>query len=149
MLSVHTSRFGTIDVDEDKMIRFPEGLLGFPHQKEFVLLDHKPGSPFRWLQAVDKPELAFIMTNPFLFKQDYLDGLSSEEEAHIVGGQGEEIAVFALVTIPSGQAEKATINLLGPLVIDLKSRNGRQVILANAGYTHRHPLFPQPHSNGR
>jgi len=149
MLSVHTSRFGTVEVDEDKMIRFPEGLLGFPQQKEYVLLDHKPGSPFHWLQAVDVPELAFIMTDPFLFKRDYLRDLSSEEEAHFASEPEEEIAVFALVTIPPGQAEKATINLLGPLVIDLKSRNGRQVILANTRYTHRHPLFPQQQSSGR
>jgi flagellar assembly factor FliW len=140
MQSVQTSRFGAIDVDEHRRIHFPEGLLGFPKHKEFALLEDKPGSPFFWLQSLDDPELAFVLTNPFFFKKDYLHGLSPEEKALFMNEQGEEMVLLTLVSVPSGHPEKASINLLGPIVIDPAKRTGRQLILPSTGYSHRYPL---------
>jgi flagellar assembly factor FliW len=142
MKSIQTSRFGTIEIEETRVIHFPEGLLGFPQQKDYVLLDQRTDSIFCWLQSTDKPELAFVLTNPFRFMGDYLQGLSSEEEHLIQSEEGKEVVVLNIVTIPHGQAEKTTVNLLGPLVIDVDARRGRQVVLANAGYSHRQPLIP-------
>jgi flagellar assembly factor FliW len=141
MQTVQTSRFGAVDVDEHRMIHFPEGLLGFPKHKEFVLLEDKPGSPFCWLQSLDDPELAFVLTNPFFFKKDYLHELSPEEKNLFVNEQGEEKVLFTLVSVPPGHPEKASTNLLGPLVIDAAKRTGRQLILPSTGYSHRHLLF--------
>ena len=75
-----------------------------------------------------------------LYKEDYLDGLSSYEKDQVMGENSHHVILFALVTIPPGKAENATVNLLGPLAINTRSRIGRQVILANSGYNHRHPL---------
>ncbi len=141
MLTIKSTRFGELEVDEKRAVHFPEGLLGFTERKDFVILDHKPNSPFCWLQSMDAPDLAFVMTNPFLVKDDYLGNLSPDEMAYFKTEKGRNIIVFALVTIPPGKVEKMTINLLGPLVIDAESRTGRQVILANSGYNHRHPLI--------
>jgi flagellar assembly factor FliW len=141
MLTIDTSRFGKVEIDESQVIRFPEGLLGFPEQRDYAILDHKPDTPFSWLQSVDVPELAFVITNPFLFKGDYLDNLSPEEEGFFKSEKDGQVVVLSLVTIPPGHAERATVNLLGPLVIDSVPRIGKQVILANAGYSHRHPLL--------
>jgi flagellar assembly factor FliW len=140
MLGIETTRFGRLEVEENRVIHFPEGLLGFPERKKFIMLDHKPDSPFCWLQALDAPGLAFVLTNPFLVKKDYLQNLSKEEEVYFQGNGGDLI-VFALVTIPPGRAEEMTVNLLGPLVIDVGTRTGRQVILAHADYNHRHLLM--------
>lgn len=141
MQTVQTSRFGTVEIDEHRVIRFPEGLLGFPEQKDYALLEDKQDSPFFWLQSLDVPELAFVLTNPFSFKNDYLQNLSPEEKTIFKNEHGEATVVFALVTVPSGHPEKATINLLGPLVIDSSSRTGRQIILPDSGYSHRYPIF--------
>jgi flagellar assembly factor FliW len=139
MKKTDTSRFGKIEFDETQALSFPEGLLGFTEYKEYILLEHKPGSPFMWLQSLESPDLAFVITNPFLIKKDYLENLSPEEEALIQ--QENDIIVFSLVTIPHGKAEETTINLLGPIVIDTKTRQAKQVILANSGYSHCHPMF--------
>jgi flagellar assembly factor FliW len=138
---ITTSRFGQISVDEKQVIHFPEGLLGFAGQKHYAILEHKPGSPFCWLQSLEVPELAFVMTNPFLAKTDYLSELGPEEKVLVYGENAEAVVVFVLVTIPPGQIEKMTVNLQGPLVINTQARTGKQVVLANSGYSHRHMFF--------
>ena len=141
MKQIQTNRFGTFEILEDRIIHFPEGLLGFPEQKDYAILDHQPGSPFFWLQSLDAPDLAFVMANPFQVKGDYLADLRPEEKEPFQGDKENGRIVFALVTVPQGRAEDATINLLGPLVIDLESRRGKQMIFASYGYSHRHPFF--------
>jgi flagellar assembly factor FliW len=136
MSTFKTTRFGEIEVDESRAIHFADGLPGFHDKRDFIILEHKPGSPFLWLQSMDTPDLAFVMINPFLMKSDYLQDLSPEEEALLKNKNDDEIIVFSLVTIPRGQVEKATVNLMGPIVVESKSRNARQVILANSGYSH-------------
>lgn len=140
MQKIKTTRFGEIEVDEIKAVHFPDGLLGFPGKKNYIIMEHKPGSPFLWLQSMDSPDLAFVMINPFLLDREYLKDLSKDEEALLKNERDEEILVFSLVAIPKGRVEDATVNLMGPIIVEAKSRNAKQVILANSGYNHRHPL---------
>ena len=137
----NTFRFGDIEIDERLLIRFPAGLLGFPEQKDYAILEHGKGSPFYWLQSLDAPDLAFVMTNPFLIKEDYLEKLPDEEKSLLCGSEHDEIVVFVLVTVPRGKAGQSTVNLMSPLVISTKSKTGNQVILLNSGYSHCHPLI--------
>jgi flagellar assembly factor FliW len=137
-----TTRFGDFEIDEERIIHFPDGILGFPQSKNYVLLEHKPESSFVWLQSLDLPELAFVTINPFLVSKDYVKSLSLSERSLLRGTEEGETLLLSLVTIPPGEAEKMTANLLGPLVIRVKDRIGKQVILANSGYNHRHPLIP-------
>jgi len=140
MTTITTSRFGPVDVDEKRAVHFPDGLLGFAGQKDYVVLDHKPESPFCWLQSRELPGLAFVLINPYLIEADYLSGLGPEEKTMVFGANAEPMAIFVLVTIPPGQIEQMTANLQGPLVINTRSRTGRQVVLANSGYSYCHPL---------
>ena len=141
MKKIETSRFGKIEIEKKRIITFPEGLIGFPDEKEYAILEHKPGSPFFWLQSMEQPELAFVMTDPFLLKQDYLQDLSPDEAGHFEKKNGADIVVFVLLTIPPGNVNGMTANLLGPLVIDSETRQGKQVILANSGYDTRFPVI--------
>lgn len=141
-LKLKTSRFGEIEIDQTRSLHFPEGILGFPEQKDYVILEHKPGSPFCWLQSMERPELAFVMVDPLLVKGDFLEALSPSDRQLLETQGGVRKAVFALVTIPPERVHRMTVNLLGPLLINLETRTARQVILANSGYSHRHPFFP-------
>ena len=141
MNTIKTTRFGEIELDESKSIHFSDGLPGFHDKKDFIILEHKPGSPFQWLQSMDAPDLAFVMINPFLMKSDYLQDLSPEEEELLKNEKDDEIIVFSFVTIPSGEAQKATVNLMGPIVVGARSRKAKQVILANSGYSHRQQMI--------
>ena len=142
-LSIHTTRFGDLEIEENRIINFPYGIIGFPAYKDYVIFEHRPDSPFYWLQSVSEPGLAFLLTNPFLVKSDYLEDLALDERHFFENEQGNEIVIYSLVTIPPGKVEKMTINLLGPLVIDTNTRVGKQVILANTGYNHQYPMIPQ------
>lgn len=142
--SIKTSRFGVLEVDESRIIHFPEGLLGFPEQKRYIILEHKPSSPFCWLQSMDSPDLAFVMASPLLVKEDYLESLTEKESPFFQSESGDDIAVFSLVTIPQGDVSRMTINLTGPLVIDVGAKTGKQVVLSDSGYDHRHPLLEHP-----
>jgi flagellar assembly factor FliW len=94
MSTIKTTRFGEIEADESKAIHFMDGLPGFHDKRDFIILEHKPGSPFLWLQSMDTPDLAFVMINPFLMKSDYLQDLSPEEEALLKNKNDDEIIVF-------------------------------------------------------
>ena len=65
MVCFETSRFGKLEIAEDKIIKFPAGLLGFPHVKRYALLDYEE-TPVKWLQAIDDPHVAFIVMDPTL-----------------------------------------------------------------------------------
>ncbi len=140
MLHIKTTRFGDIELDENRLIRFPEGMIGFPDMKSCVLLEHKPGSPFMWLQSTESPDLAFVLVNPCLIEQDYLQQISRKDRSLLLGKNGQAPLLFAVVTIPPGEPQKMTANLLGPVVIDVPARTGKQVILADSGYTTRHAV---------
>lgn len=137
---IKTTRFGEIEIDESRAVYFSEGLIGFPEDKEYVLMEHKPGSPFMWLQSVSSPELAFVIMNPFQICPDYLEELPPDEANDLKPGENETVLVFGIVTIPKGRAAESTVNLLGPIIIDPDAKKGKQVILANSGYNYRHPL---------
>lgn len=139
-MNIETTRFGNVAIDETKIIHFPDGLLGFPEQKDYILLEHRSDSPFFWLQSVDRPDLAFVLTNPFLLDKDYLQNLSPNEETLFQCREGDSISVFAIVTIPPGKVEEMTVNLLGPVVVEAEARIGRQVVIPNSGYSQRHPV---------
>ena len=142
-VTIQTTRFGQVSIHTGRIIQFPEGILGFPEEKRFVILEHKPGSPFWWLQSVDSPDLAFVMMSPFLVKEDYLEALPPSERKLIESGNADDYVLFVFVTIPKGQVEKMTANLLGPILIDAKKKIGRQLVLANSTYTTRYPILKE------
>ena len=137
---IKTTRFGEVEIDENRTIHFSEGLIGFPDDKKYVILEHKANSPFMWLQSLTSPQLAFVIMNPFPVCPDYLKDLSPEDEISINPDSNKTVMVFTIVTIPHGKADESTVNLMGPVIIDPDAKVGKQIILANYEYSHRHPL---------
>lgn len=137
-----TTRFGTVDVPENKIISMSRGLVGFPEKKRFCIIHHKENSPFFWFQSVDDPALAFVITNPWLFKPDYAVDL--EIASRVMGweqaGAAGFLECYVVVTIPQGSPEKMTANLIGPLVINTKTREAVQIVLSDECYSHKYPL---------
>lgn len=141
METVKTTRFGDVEINEDRVISFPLGLPGFPEQKRFALMEHRPGSPFMWLQSADSPDLAFVVMDPFLIQADYLQDLPPRDREMVLGKSDPPPLVLTIVNIPRDTPRKVTANLLGPLVINTESRTGKQVILAGTGYHTRHAVI--------
>ncbi len=140
-MNIKTSRFGEIEIDKERIIQFTDGLIGFPDEKEYIVMEHRSDSPFMWLQSVNKPDLAFVIMNPFQVFPEYLKDIPQEEENALKPDNNETVMIFAIVTIPNGKPQESTLNLMGPVVIDPVTNKGKQVILANSGYSHRHPIM--------
>ncbi len=142
-----TTRFGDLDLPPERVLTFPRGLIGFAGVRRFVLLDNPGGGPFRWLQAVDVPDLAFVVTDPRLFFQDYQVPVRDEDLRSIGIERIDEGVVVVILVVPH-DPRRITANLLGPVVINLRDRLARQFVLEVPGYSTRHFLFPQEETAG-
>ena len=128
---------------EEKIVNMPSGMLGFPDKKQFIILQHKEGSPFFWYQSVDDPALAFVILSPFLFKPDYeVDlGYILEEMSWNGDIKNNHLELYVVVNIPKGSPEKMTANLIGPILINSKARQAVQMIISDSPYSHKYPLL--------
>jgi flagellar assembly factor FliW len=134
---VNTSRFGQVEVDDQRVITFPKGLLGFPNYKRYVLIEPGKDTYFFWLQSVDTPDLAFVVTDPSLFVSTYKVPIKAEQMAELGINTPEEAQVLVIV---NKRDNVLTGNLQGPLVIQVHSRIGEQLVLSDRRFTTRVPL---------
>ena len=142
-MQVLTKPYGKIEVDERQKINFPNGLLGFENLKDYLLLDAVQ-PPFYWLQSMDVPEIAFVMIDPGIFRQNYLPevSLSELEEIYLTVADSDNSLIFAIVTIPE-EHSKMTANLQGPIIINREKKYGRQCISTNNEYKTQHYVLEE------
>lgn len=142
-MKIETTNFGEIEISEDKIIFFQEGIPAFEDEKEFVIiLNEDEENPFHWLQSIKSPELSFVILNPFGIFSDY-DILLPETAINKLNIEKEEDAtIYSIVVIPEDMT-KMTTNLLGPIVINQKKMLGKQVILDDKRYNTKHFIFNQ------
>lgn len=131
--------WGEVEVQEKDIYQFPKGLPGFEEETEFALIPWED-TPFSYLQSVREKDLSFLLVSPFTFVTDYSFELSEvdKEELEIA----EQVSVFSLVTIHS-QANKSTMNLLAPVILNPESRLGKQVVLHQSMYETRHLIWSE------
>lgn len=141
-ITLQTRNFGTLLVRPEQIITFLPGLLGFGQYTRYVLLERPQDAPFLWLQCVDAPDVAFVVLDPVLFFPDYRPQSSPEVLGEVEAHHENEVEVLVILTIPPGRPQDITANLMGPLVINLAIRRGRQVVLDDPRYSHKHPLLP-------
>jgi flagellar assembly factor FliW len=140
-MRVNTKAYGPIDVDERQKLFFPHGILGFENLKHYVLLD-APQKPFYWLQSMDVLEIAFVLIDPLLFRPEYTLSISQEELDEIGLTGAEDMLSFAIVTIPE-TTDRMTANLQGPVIINRKTRVGRQSINTDVRWKVRHFIMEE------
>ena len=142
-MKVTTTRFGVVEVLENSVMFFSSGVLGFPEVQRYVMLDHAEGTPLKWLQAVDRPELAFPMVAATDLLVDYHITVSPDDLASLGMEATQEIQAFVILTIPNGAPERSTANLKAPILMNPTSHLARQ-ILAAEDYPIRYSLSEAP-----
>ncbi len=130
-----------MEVDAHAIIHFPAGLPGFPGSQDYVIFDHDQDVPFKWLQAIDEPDLAFVIVDPSLCIADYQVDIRAQDVSDLHVDDRQHLSLFVLVTIRRGQAPRITANLQGPIVVNTKNRWAKQLILHASPYHTRHLLF--------
>lgn len=139
MMQVDTARFGVQEVEESKIIKMPEGMLGFV-EKRFVLLTPPNLGPFCWFQSVDNPGLAFVVTDAKSWSPECTFTLTAEECSTLELGERSEV-IFLLVVTMASDPKDITVNLRGPIALNPERLIARQIVIEDEKYTTRHPYF--------
>ncbi len=137
-MEIQTTRFGRLDVDDERVMTFPRGLLGFPDRERFALIQAGGENYFFWLQCVDDPNLAFVVTDPTLFFKDYHVPIKDETRQDLAI---EDDALMQTFVICNKVGDWLTGNLLGPIVVNSQLRLAQQVVLTEKKWSTRQPLI--------
>jgi len=146
-MQINSQRFGIVDLEDDAVLGFPSGLIGFTRERAFALIPHPGSSYLAWLQSVTTPELAFPVVSAHAFGDKYPDvPIGAAARAAGVEGSEEDFAVLVVLCAPLGQP--ATVNLLAPVIVNATTRTGAQVILEGSRF-HTREVFVLPPSPER
>ena len=137
-MNLETTRFGNVEIDDDRVINFSSGLLGFSSYSKFVLLQPDEQGVFFWLQSTEAPDLAFVVTDPALWITDYQANIRKDQMEEL--GMNE-LADAQVLVIVNKRDDSITSNLQGPLVINVQGRIGMQLVLADKRWSTRHELL--------
>lgn len=139
-VKIPTSRFGELEVQESSIVHIIGGILGFPEESRFVLLEYNP--PFSWFQSTENPDLAFVVVNAAEFGAEYQISLPVGDP-DLDMFEEDSVAILNLVTVRPDPT-MTTVNLKAPIVICLKNMRGKQVVLDDERYPVRFPLWSPP-----
>jgi flagellar assembly factor FliW len=142
MMRYQTTRFGEIQFPEEVVMQFSEGILGFPAERRYILLEQDAeGSPFKWLQSLDNPNLAFIVIDPLQIDPHYCFEIDIDTSRVINSSDACECAVMAVVNVPRDAPMHMTANLKAPLVVNVANGLGRQLVLGATHYAISTPVL--------
>lgn len=127
--------------DED-VIRFEGGVPGFESLKHFLLTMNPEHEPFVWLYSIDNPKIRFLMVNPMTFRPDYMPQMQKDQITDLKIDRKEDLMLFVIVTLQTNPRE-STVNLAGPVLINIERKLGKQIILDDARYSIRERMMPE------
>ncbi len=140
-MTIETKLFGKIEVDEEKLITFPQGIIGFPDLKDFMLIHDGEGKgSIRWMQSVQEPAFAMPVVDPLAILPEYNPDIEDELFKPLGGITQENMLVLVTITVPK-EIEKMTVNLKGPIIINSESLKAAQLIIDDDKYQVKFPIY--------
>lgn len=140
-MNVNTVKFGNVEVNDDKIFNFVSPILGYNDLKSFAIIENSDKSVFKWLQSIEAPEVAFAVTMPGLWRIDYTFVLPDEAEEKLGIDSIDDLIALNVVVIPKNEPQKATINLLAPILLNIKNKKAGQFILSDNKLLVEQPLI--------
>lgn len=140
-MTTETRLFGTITIEDEKLITFPEGIVGFPFLKQFALIHdaENENAPIMWLQSMDEPTFAMPVIEPQLVTDSYNPTVDDTYLEPL--GELAEDQIYSLVTITvPPQIENMSVNLKAPIVINMANNKAVQIIVED-DYKVKHPIY--------
>lgn len=142
-MKLDTKHFGEIEIDDQNIIDFPEGIPAFENVHKFVLIgNHDEESPFLWLQSVDNTDLAFVMIDPYSIQSDYEVDIDDSEVEILNIKDTNKVLVYCIVVIPD-DITQMTANLRAPILINTENNIGKQVVMDNSDYKVKHYIIEE------
>ena len=142
-MNIKTKAFGEVEIAEDKIITFENGIIGFPELRRFTLLHDEEkgvGAGIRFLQSIDEAGFAMPVMDPLLVNSDYDPEVNDELLAGLGELTDENILVLVTVTIPSDLTQMS-VNLQGPIIINVEERKACQLIVEGSAYPVKYPIY--------
>lgn len=139
-MKLTTSRFGEIDIAEEKVIQFPEGLPGLEELRQFALITTEETEPFHWFQAIDAGDVALAVIDPYKLFPDYQISVPESVLADMEMTDDAQMLVLTVAVVPR-EFQNMTTNLVSPIIINSAKNLGRQLILENSAYLIRQPIY--------
>lgn len=141
-MTINTKVFGTVEIEDDKVIHFPAGIIGFPELTDFALFhdEEKGAGSIHWLQSVQEPGFAMPVMDPLLVMPEYNPEVDDELLKNIGELKEEELLVLVTVTVPS-DLTKMTVNLKGPIIINAMEKRACQIIIEGEDYKVKYPIY--------
>lgn len=141
-MNINTKVFGEITIDDDKIIHFPSGIIGFPEMTDFALVHdvEKGVGAIHWLQSLQEPAFAMPVMDPLLVEPAYNPEVDDELLKPIGELLPEELLVLVTVTVPA-DLKRMSVNLRGPIIINAAEKKACQVIIDGEGYAVKFPIY--------
>jgi flagellar assembly factor FliW len=136
---VNTLSFGELTIDPQDIYEFTNGIPGFEENQHYIIVQPDPEMQFCYIQSIEESSLALLVCNPFLFYADYDFQLSEANQQELNIENESEVAVWSVVTVDRINSE-ASLNLLAPIVVNIRGKRGKQIILHDSNYEIKHKL---------
>lgn len=142
MPTLSTLKFGEVTYKNTDVITFIRPIIGFNELSRYFVISRQESEPFKWLQCVDDPSICFVILDPKLIYADYVVDISVHDIRQLGGSAlNSDYQVYGIVSVPKGHPELMSINLQGPVVINVKNLKAIQMVLNNPDYDIRYSLF--------
>lgn len=141
-MNVKTRIFGEIAPDEDNIIYFPKGIIGFPDLNKFVLMrdQDKPNSAIMWLQSLDEGQFALPVLVPNRVIDNYAPSVDDGLLQNLGEFSSEDLMLLVTITVPS-DIKKMSVNLKAPIIINHRNRYACQAVAENEEYEVKHKIY--------
>jgi flagellar assembly factor FliW len=141
--TIVTPRFGEIEYEQHDVLHFTEPLLGFPNSSSFIILSHEQHRPFKWLQCLDDPSIAFLVIDPANVMPNYAPELPETGAQELQLLPDTPRIVYVIANIPKGKPQDITLNLAAPIVINAEKGIAKQVIVEDPQYSIRQKILQE------
>jgi len=142
-MKINTLFFGELEVEEQEVITFPQGIPGFEEWTRYVLIHPEESAPFSYIQSLEEAGLSFLVGNPFSFFEEYDFTLTEVVQLELQIESPDDVAVWSVITV-NEDCTAMTVNLLAPIVMNTRVRLGKQIILHDSPYRTKHELVLSP-----
>ncbi len=141
-MKLSTRIFGEVEIEDSKIINFPNGIIGFPDLKRFTLMHdgEDENVAIKWLQSVEEPSFAMPVMDPLMVCPDYKPKVDIKDVTEMGELNEDELLVLVTVTVPH-DLTKMSVNLMGPFIINVSDMTAVQTIVENEDYPVKFPIY--------
>jgi flagellar assembly factor FliW len=139
MMIIETKFFGQMEIVEDSIFTFENGIPGFADHKRFVFVN-EDGTVFTYMQSLEYPNTCFVLTDPFAIVKDYDIELKDDTVIELGIENVEDVLLYVILTIPE-DIKKMTANMNAPILLNKRNKKGKQELIDNDQYSIRHRIF--------